>query len=115
MKTIIHFIVSTLAILITAYLLPGVHVSGIFSAFVLAIVLGAINAILRPILILLTLPLTIVTLGLFVLVINAMLVILASYIVPGFAVAGFWSAFLFGIVLAIVNWVLGMFDPVARE
>jgi putative membrane protein len=110
MKTIIHWVVSALAILITAYLLPGVHVSGIFAALVLAVVLGAINTILRPILILLTLPITIVTLGLFVLVINALLVMLASYIVPGFAVAGFWSAFLFGIVLAIVNWILGMFE-----
>jgi putative membrane protein len=110
MKTIIHFIVSALAILITAYLLPGVHVSGFFAALVLAIVLGAINMILRPVLILLTLPLTIVTLGLFVLVINALLVLLASYIVPGFTVAGFWPAFFFGIVLAIVNYVLRIFE-----
>jgi|ERR1035437_390220 putative membrane protein len=110
MKTIIHWVVSALAILITAYLLPGVHVSGIFAALVLAVVLGAINMILRPILILLTLPLTIVTLGFFALIINALLVMLASYIVPGFTIAGFWSAFLFGIVLAIVNWILGMFE-----
>jgi len=72
--------------------------------------LGAINAILRPILIFLTLPLTIMTLGLFVLVINALLVLLASYIVPGFIVDSFWSAFLFGIVLAIVSWVLQIFE-----
>src|ERR1035437_921783 len=110
MKTIIHWVGSGIAILITAYLLPGVHVSGIFAALVLAVVLGAINAILRPILVILPLPLSIVTLGLFVLVINALLVMLASYIVPGFTVAGFWSAFLFGIVLAIVNWILGMFE-----
>ncbi|KKS04359.1 MAG: hypothetical protein UU82_C0015G0004 [Candidatus Nomurabacteria bacterium GW2011_GWC2_41_8] len=110
MKTIIHFVVSALAILITAYLLPGVHVSGLFAALVLAVVLGAINAILRPILIFLTLPLTIMTLGLFVLVINALLVLLASYIVPGFIVDSFWSAFLFGIVLAIVSWVLQIFE-----
>jgi putative membrane protein len=110
MKTIIHWVVSALAILITAYLLPGVHVNGIFAALVLAVVLGAINMILRPILILLTLPLTIVTLGLFALVINALLIMLASYIVPGFTVASFWSAFLFGIVLAIINWILGMFE-----
>jgi putative membrane protein len=110
MKTFIHFIVSTIAILITAYILPGVHVSGLLSAFVLAVVLGAINLILRPILIFLTLPITIFTLGLFVLVINGLLVMLASYIVPGFTVDGFWYAFLFGIVLAIVSWVLQVFD-----
>lgn len=110
MKTLIHFIVSALAILITAYLLPGVHVSGIFAALVLAVVLGIINAILRPILIFLTLPITILTLGLFVLVINGLLIMLATYIVPGFTVDNFWWALLFGIVLAVVNWVLGMFE-----
>ena len=110
MKTIIHFVVSTIAILITAYVLPGVYVNGIFSALVLAVVLGIINAILRPILILLTLPITILTLGLFVLVINGLLIMLASYIVPGFTVVSFWSAILFGIVLAIVNFGLQMFE-----
>jgi len=110
MKTLIHFIVSTLAILITAYLLPGVHVTGLLAALVLAVVLGAINVILRPILIFLTLPLTIITLGLSVLFINGFLVMLTSYIVPGFKVDSFWWAFLFGIVLAIVNWVLQMFE-----
>ncbi|MDD5721326.1 MAG: phage holin family protein [Candidatus Pacebacteria bacterium] len=110
MKTFIHFIVSTIAILITAYILPGVHVSGLLAAFVLAVVLGAINLILRPILIFLTLPITIFTLGLFVLVINGLLVMLASYIVPGFTVDSFWSAFLFGIVLAIIGWVLQVFE-----
>ena len=110
MKTLIHFLVSAVAILITAYVLPGVHVSGLLAAFVLAVVLGAINLILRPILIFLTLPITILTLGLFVLVINGLLIMLASYIVPGFAVDNFWWALLFGVVLAIVNWVLQVFE-----
>lgn len=113
MKTIIHWVVSTLAILIAAYILPGVHVSGLLAALVLAVVLGAINAILRPILVFLTLPITILTLGLFVLVINGFLIMLASYIVPGFAVDSFWWALVFGIVLAIVSWVLGMFEKEA--
>jgi putative membrane protein len=110
MKTLIHFIVSALAILITSYVLPGVHVSGVLAALVLAVVLGIINAILRPILIFLTLPITILTLGLFVLVINGALIMLATYIVPGFTVDNFWWALLFGIMLAIVSWVLGMFE-----
>ncbi|MFA6257417.1 MAG: phage holin family protein [Candidatus Paceibacterota bacterium] len=110
MKTFIHFVVSTIAILITAYILPGVQVNGLLAAFVLAVVLGAINLILRPILIFLTLPITILTLGLFVLVINGLLVMLASYIVPGFVVDSFWSAFLFGIVVAVVNWVFEVFE-----
>jgi len=110
MKTLIHFIVSTVAILITAYVLPGVHVSGLLTAFVLAVVLGVINLFLRPILIFLTLPLTVISLGIWVLFINALLVLLASYIVPGFTVDSFWWAFLFGIVLAIINWALQMFE-----
>ena len=110
MKTLIHFLVSAVAILITAYVLPGVHVDGILAAFILAVILGVINTFIRPVLVMLTLPLSIVTLGLFVLVINALLVMLASYIVPGFTVAGFWYAFLFGIVLAIVSYVLQMFE-----
>lgn len=110
MKTLIHFIVSTIAILITAYLLPGVHVSGLISAFVLAVVLGIVNTIIRPILILLTLPLTVISFGVWVLFINALLVLLASYIVPGFTIDGFLWAFLFGIVLAIVNWALQSFE-----
>ncbi len=110
MKTILHFVVSVLAILITAYILPGVHVNGIVAALVLALVLGIINTILRPILIFLTLPITIVTLGLFILIINGLLVMLASYIVPGFIVDNFWWALLFGIVLAIISWALEIFE-----
>ncbi|MDB5266648.1 MAG: rane protein of unknown function [Parcubacteria group bacterium] len=110
MKTLIHWIVSALAIAVTAYLLPGAHVDGVAAAFVLAIVLGLINTIIRPVLLLLTLPLTIITLGLFSLVLNALLILLAARIVPGFSVDGFFSAFLFGIILALVNFILHQFE-----
>lgn len=110
MKILIHWIVSALAITITAYILPGVYVNGVVPAFVLAIVLGALNAILRPVLIILTLPISIITLGLSVFFINALIVLLTTHIVAGFTVANFWSAFLFGIVLSIVNWVLKRFE-----
>jgi putative membrane protein len=110
MKIIINWIVSALAIIVAAYVLPGIHVNGFLTALVLAVVLGAINMILRPILIILTLPISIITLGLFVLVINALLILLATYIVPGFYVASFGWALLFGIVLAVVNWILQMFE-----
>lgn len=106
MGFLIQWVVSSLAIIITAYLLPGVAIEGFLAALVTALVLGLINAILRPILILLTLPLNILTLGLFTLVINTLLIILAATIVPGFAVQGFWWALLFGVVLAIVNFAL---------
>ncbi len=106
MRFLLQWVVSGVAIIIAAYLLPGVAVEGFFAALVTALVLGLINAILRPILILLTLPLNILTLGLFTLVINALLIMLAATIIPGFAVAGFWWALLFGVVLAVVNFAL---------
>lgn len=106
MSFLIQWVISGAAIIITAYLLPGVAVEGFLAALVTALILGLINAIIRPILILLTLPLNILTLGLFTLVINALLIMLAATIVPGFAVQGFWWALLFGIVLAIVNFAL---------
>jgi len=95
--------------MIAAYVLPGVNVDGLWVALVLAVVLGAINAFIRPIIILLTLPINVLTLGLFTLVINAALVVLASYVVPGFSVAGFWWAMLFSIVLSIVTTVFSSF------
>ena len=105
--SIIHWIVSAIAILIAAYLIPGVTVD-LLGAIVLAVVLALINVFLKPIISLLTLPLNIVTLGLFSLVVNALLVLLAAMIVPGFAVAGFWPAFFFAIVISLINWLFGL-------
>ena len=107
MGILLHWLVSGLAVIITAYLLPGVRLTGFFAALVTALILGLINAFIRPVLILLTLPLNILTLGLFTLVINALLIMLAAAIVPGFSVQGFWWALLFGLVLAIISYVLG--------
>lgn len=106
MKTIIHWLVYAAAIAITAYLLPGVIVAGPTTVIVLAVVLSIINAFVRPILILLTLPLSIVTLGIFALFLNAFLILLAGRLVPGFEIYSFWSAFWFGIVLSLVHMVL---------
>lgn len=106
MNTIIYWALSALAILIAAYILPGITVAGIIPALVLAIVLAVINTFIRPVLIALTLPLSVVTLGLFALVLNTLLIMLAAAVVPGVAVAGFWWALLFGIVLALVSAVL---------
>lgn len=106
MNLLLRWLVYTLAIAITGYLLPGVHIESFAAALVAALVLGLINAVLRPILIILTLPATILTLGLFILVINALLILLAANIVPGFSVDGFWWACLFGIILSLVNGVL---------
>ncbi|MDZ4231215.1 MAG: phage holin family protein [Patescibacteria group bacterium] len=106
MGILINWLISTLVILASAYLLPGVTVDGFLAALVAALVLGLVNAILKPILVLLTLPINILTLGLFTLVINATLVMLTAYIVPGFAVAGFLWALLFGLILSVVSMIL---------
>lgn len=109
MSFLINWLISGLAIMITAYLLPGVRLSGFVAALLTAVVLGLINAFIKPVLSLLTLPLTILTLGLFSLVLNALLIMLAGKIVSGFHVAGFWWALAFSVVLALVNGVLSVF------
>lgn len=106
MTILIHWFLSVLAVMITAYLLPGVKVENFFVALVTAVVIGIVNAVLRPILLILTLPVTVMTLGLFALVINALLILLVSSIVPGFSVANFWWALLFSIVLTMVHFFL---------
>jgi len=109
---LVRWLVYSLAIFIAAYLLPGVTVTGFAATLVTALVLGLINTLLRPVLIILTLPLNILSLGLLTLVINALLIMLADAIVPGFAVASFWWALLFGVVLALIRFAL---NGIVRE
>lgn len=106
MDILLHWAVATFAVMATAYLLPGVAVGSWFVAVVVAVVLGLVNAIVRPVLLVLTLPLTILTLGLFTVVIDASLILLTSRLIDGFDVASFWWAAAFAIVLAAVNWLL---------
>lgn len=106
MKLLLKWIISALAILIAAYLVPGVIVSGFWAAFWIAAILAVINILIKPILIVFTLPINILTLGLFTFVINGLLVLFASSIVKGFQVEGFLVAMLFSIVLSVVNYVL---------
>lgn len=103
MSIIINWLVSALAILVSSYVLPGVHIASFTTALVVAVVLGIINAVIKPILIILTLPINILTLGLFTLVINALIILLATNLVPGFKVDGFLWALTFSIVLSLVN------------
>jgi putative membrane protein len=103
MAILINWIVGALAILVTAYLLPGVHVTSFVAVLVTAVVLGIINAFIKPVLLILALPITILTLGLFTFVIDALVILLAANLVPGFSVDGFWWAFIFSIVLSIIS------------
>ncbi len=117
MAILVRIILNAIALLAVAYLVPGVHVTGIGGAIVAAVVLGVVNAVLRPILFLLSLPLQILTLGLFTLVINAALFYLVGKLGVGLHVVGFGAAFVGAIVLAIVSWVLSLLIPgtAARE
>ncbi len=108
MGILINWLLNALAILTAAYILPGIHVDTFVTALVLAVVLGIANVVIKPILVLLTLPITILTFGLFTLVINALLILGATYVVPGFTVDGFLWALLFSIVLSLISWALNM-------
>lgn len=103
MNLLLKIIVSSLAVFLTAYLLPGVSVDTYVTAIWVAIVLALLNGFLKPILILLTIPVTLLTLGLFLLAINAAIILLADYFVDGFGVNGFWWALLFSLVLSLVT------------
>jgi putative membrane protein len=106
MRILLVWLVNALALIAVAYLVPSISVSSFTSALIAALVLGLLNAIIRPVLVLLTLPVTIVTLGLFILVINALLFWLAGSILEGFHVQGFWGAFVGSILFSIVSWLL---------
>lgn len=108
MKFILQLIISTLAVLITAYLLPGVEIVGnnFFTALLVAAVLSFLNGVVKPIMIVLTIPITFFTLGFFLLVINALMILLAAELVDGFHVDGFWWALLFSFILSIVTSIL---------
>jgi putative membrane protein len=104
MHIFFKWFISALSIWIAAYIVPGVEVT-LTSVLVSAVVLGALNLFIRPFLVLFTLPITVITLGLFSLVINAVLVMLTAYFVPDFHIPGFWTALFFALVLSVVNWV----------
>jgi putative membrane protein len=108
MKFIIQLIISTLAVLITSYFLPGVKIddNNFFIALKVAAVLAFLNAIIKPIMVVLTIPITILTLGFFLLAINAFIILLASRLVDGFHVDGFWWALLFSLILSVVSSIL---------
>ena len=108
-RFLIHWLIITLALWVTAYILPGVHVGSYQALAVAAIVLGLVNALIRPILTILTLPITILTLGLFYLVVNGCTFLLASKMVPGFQVDGFWWAVLGALVVSIISSFVGGF------
>jgi putative membrane protein len=106
---LLRWLILTAAVLAASWLLDGIRVSGFSPAILAAALLGIFNAVLRPLLILLTLPLNILTLGLFTFVINALLLLLVSAIIPGFDVLGFWTAVLGALIIGFTSWLLNRF------
>ncbi len=115
MKLIFQLTLNALAVLLTSYILPGVYVESLFAALIVSLVLGVLNVYVRPILVAFTLPLTAMTMGIFLLVINAVIALLASWLVPGFLIKGFLWAVVFSIVLTIFGFVLSSFSYTKRE
>lgn len=106
---VIRWLVTTLAVFVAAHVIPGISYSGWGVLVGASLLLGIINAFVRPVLLLLSFPFIIVTLGLFILVVNALLLLLTSSLIPGFVVAGFWNAFFGAIVISLVSWPLSCF------
>ncbi|MEE9910286.1 MAG: phage holin family protein [Deltaproteobacteria bacterium] len=109
MVIVTRWLVITAAILLCASILPGIRVASLATAVIAAAILGIINTFLRPVLLILTLPLTILTLGIFAFVLNALMLLLVAYFVPGFEVDGFLWAFLGALIVSIVSWIANRF------
>jgi putative membrane protein len=106
MHILIKLFLMSLAIMISAYLIPGVTLTGVWAALWLAVFLAIVNILIKPLLLVITLPINILTLGLFTFVVNGLMIMLASSVVKGFSVSGIWVAILFSIILSIVSYSL---------
>ena len=106
---LLRWFVTTLSVLGATWLIPGISYDTMGTLLGAALLLGIINALVRPVLLLLSLPFIIVTMGFFILVINALLILFVSKVIPGFHVAGFWTALFAGIVIGLISWVLSSF------
>jgi putative membrane protein len=111
-NVIIRFLLSGVAVMLTAYLLPGAHVEDYWAALLVAVLISLSNTLVRPILVIFTIPITIVTLGLFLLVINAAIILMVDYFVDSFRVDGFWWALGFSLVLSVFN---SLFTDLTKE
>ena len=107
MKSIlVRWLINALAILLTTYLIPGIEVSNLGAILAAAALLGILNALIRPLFILLTLPINILTLGLFTLIINGLLLWMVSWLIKGFSIQGFWVAVLGALVISLFSWLI---------
>ena len=107
MLLLIKWFIMALSVMVASYIIPGVSVKGLFTAMWVALFIGIVNVLVKPFLIFITLPINILTLGLFTFVINALLIMLASSVIKGFDVKGFWIAMIFSVVLSVINFIFG--------
>ncbi|MGD1980158.1 MAG: phage holin family protein [Flavobacteriaceae bacterium] len=111
MKTLIRWLINSLGVIVIAEILPGVEIKSFFTAMAVALVLSILNLIVKPILIVLTLPITILSLGIFLLIINALIIQLASSIVPNFMVSSLWTALIYSLLLSVMqSFLQGLFE-----
>jgi putative membrane protein len=111
-RILVGWLLNALALLAVAYLLPSIHIASIGSALIAALVLGLVNTVIRPVLVLLTLPVTLLTLGLFLLVINGLLFWAVGNMLDGFSVGGFWSGVFGALLYSLISWALsGLLQP----
>lgn len=117
MRLLARVLLNGIAIVVAAYFVPGVLVAGPGTALVAGLILGVVNVLVRPVLLVLTFPLTLVTLGLFIFVVNALCLGLTAALVPGFEVAGFWPMVFGALVVSVVSWILNglILDPITRK
>jgi putative membrane protein len=111
MRLLLVWVLNAIALLAVAYLYPGVQVQDWKAAAIAALVLGLVNTLVKPVLVLLTLPVTVLTLGLFLIVLNALLFWAVASVVPGFHVTGFWAAVLGAILYSVIGWLLSLLIP----
>lgn len=108
MRFLLRLLLNGVAVFVAAQMIPGIGVSGPGAAIVAGVALGLVNAIVRPVLILLTLPATVITLGLFIFVVNAICLALAAWFVPGFTISGFIPALMGALVISVISWLLSV-------
>ena len=106
MKLIIKLLLNALAVFVIAHVLNGVHINGYMTALIVAVVLSVLNLFVKPILVVFTLPITVITLGLFLLVVNALIILLADKLIDGFSVSSIWTAILFSVLLSVLQSIL---------
>ena len=106
MRFLVRLLLNGLAILAAAWLVPGIHLSGTGAALAAGVLLGLVNVLVKPLLVLLTLPFTLITLGIFLLVVNGLCLALTAWLIPGFSIDGLWAATIGALVVTVVSWIL---------